>query len=736
MSARARTLAEAAAVALLVLVGTALQRGSEGIQSPWLAFLALLAGPAFRRLLVLRGRASPAPAWTFALEVLGFGAALAQPVAAWGLVLEGAAALGAAWPGASRPSSGSPSSESLSSQASPAATPLERLAPWVLLGLALAASLVRDPGRARPWAAPFEGGLALVAAFALAPGASASAAACARRVAVLALFLAEALLLGYEEKSALLLVETATRALAFLGAGTELLALARERGPLVPAPERTRRTLARALHASALALLALHVLGPLVGSAGVHRSLAAGLGFAAVLGLLLLAWNRGALDLLRPSTPRERVLGPVLLALALAAALPARWDRIWIAGDTDGYARHSYLRPPLYPCLFDVCDARPGEPPGTEGFRPPARSIPDQRYLGVVHVQKVLAVVAIAVLVFALAGALDVRLVLALAWFALSADVAHESDAGAAFNVEALLSEGLNHSLVLLALAAAFAYLRRPRWSVGLALAALLALLVLCRPANAPLVTLLGAVWLRHARTEGLALATRRALVLGLVAAVPVLGACAKTARETGYFRLHAFTGLGVFCTTFSLATPEDVDAFPEPELHELVRRCVLEEGHRRISTDSTDYVNVNLHEIGLPVLHDMRVLPEGPTRDFVQDDMLAAVGKRFVRRHPAEFARLVLRQVGWALSWSVDLPLALAFGAGALLWWRRRRGTDLFAAGLALLPVVAILPSCVFMVPLERYRAPLAFVELVGAPLVLALLCAREADPRTGEAA
>ena len=814
-SARARTLLEAGAIAALALVGTWLQRGHGGIQSPWLAFVALLVGPAFRRWLVLRGRASAAPLWIFGLEVVGFAAALGQPFTPWGLALEGAAALGTAWSAGSR--------KTEASGESPAASRLERLAPLGLAALAFAAAVVRDPESVRAGTLALEGGLALALALAFAPGAARTARANARRVAVFSLLLAEACVLGHLEESAPVLTESVTRGLAVVAASLELAALWREHGPATPAPQSVQRATRRAFGVAVTTLAVLLVLGPLVvperrvdlaslprhalaGYARVadrpaatfpiwaagavqvledgrplrlqcarteevaelgsgrfvlprgavvwsssdgtdplgngrryeleirpapHRSVPTTLAFALAVGLLVLAWSQGAIDLLRPSSRRESALVTLLVAAALAAGLPARWDRIAVAADSGGYLAHTSLRTPLYPAFLDAFDARPEEPRALSwAFPAGARALPDHRFLEAIHVQKLFALASIALLVWVLAGSFNAWLVGAIVWVALGVDLTCTGDGGASFNVEAILSEGLNHSLVFLLVAAALAYLRRPGWLVGAALAALGALLLLNRPANAPLAIVFAAVWLRHARQEGVRFASLRTLGLALVTAIPLLGACAQTYRATGYFRLHAFTGPSVFCTTFSLATPDDVDAFPEPELHELMRRCILEEGSRRISTDSQDFVNVNLYEIGLPVYEAVTPGPPGLVSDYVRDDRLAVVGKRLVRRHPLAFARLVLGQLGSVLSWTVHGPLAAGFVASALLWWRRRRPLDLFGAWLCALPVLAILPSCVFNVPLDRYRSQLAWVEVVAVPLVLALVFAPEPTP------
>ena len=813
-AARARALVEAGSLAALVVAGTWLQHGPGGIQAPWIAFVLLLAGSFFRRWLVVRGRARPVPLLAFALELAGFAGALGRLVPPWALALEGAAALATAWSIGAK--------ETLPDDPGPAASRLERAAPLALGCLALAFVVTLDPERGHPGSPALLGALAIWATFACAPGAATTTRASARRFASAGILAAEALLALYQEAPATFLAEDATRALAFVAAGLEVLAYVRERTEPAPVPERVRRA-ARMAFGTAVAALALLVvpyrllaperrleLEPLPGtSRGVaretplpvlsldappdtallledgrplerpevfaatvaalgsgryavsrsgvvwsssdgtdplangrryelvfrpepHRSLPGELLFGLALGLLLVAWSVGAIDLRRPSSPRERALATLVVAAALAAGLPARWDRISVATDSDGYLTHTALRTPLYPAFLDAFDARPDEP--RTGFvhdrNALGREDPTHRFLGAVRAQKVLAAGSLALLVWVLAGSWNAWLLAALVGIATLADLGTYGDGSAAWNLGSLMSEGLNLSLLFLFIAAAFAYLRRPGRLVGGALAVLVALLLLDRPANAPLAIVFAAVWLRHARQEGVRFASLRTVGLALVTAIPLLGACAQTYRATGYFRLHAFTGPSIFCTTFSLATPDDVDAFPEPELHELMRRCILEQGSRRISTRSIDFANVNLYDIGLPTFEAVVPHPPGARGDYVRDDLLAVVGKRLVRRHPVEFARLVLEQLGSVLTWTVHGPLAVAFVASALLWWRRRRPLDLFGAWLCALPVLAILPSCVFNVPLGRYRSQLDWAEVVAVPLVLALAFAPEPAP------
>lgn len=815
-----RALLEALALAALLLVGVALGRSAAGVLAPSVALALVALGPLFRRALVLRGLARPLPTPVgpalLGLEVLALGLGLAPALHAWALALLGLAALGAGWPGRE-----TPGASSTSTSAAPA---LVRAAPWLVLGLAVFWILRHDPDRGYAGSSVVLANAAVLATFALAPGAARTAGACARRLAAASILAALALLANHEAEAPGPVA--AVHALALAAAALEVLAWTRERGAPSPASPRAQRAL-RLAFGSTLALLALvlvpyRLLAPertldlvaletapagegefrttlsrfwldapgearvledgapvpvdvvpldlAVAAGGGHFALSSrelvwwtasrkdprqdgrrhelayrpaphrsllGAGLVALAaGLLVLGWSWGAFDLERRATPRARALATLLVAAALAAGLPARWDRLSVSADTASYLEHSWTRPLLYPAFLDALDSSPLEPRERATHAEIARGSPPRpghRFLGAVHVQKLLALLGVAALVWVLAGLADAWAVALLAWLAVTDDVAQGSAHAVSPSLEGLVSEGLSNPLLVLFLAALVADLARPRWRTGLLVPALLALMVLVRPSNAIFGLALPVLWLRDARQSGARPATRRALVLGLVLAAPLLLACARTFQATGFFRLHAFTGRNVFCTALSLATPEDVDAFPEPELHEIARRCIVEEGAKRIATTHLEFVNVNLYDIGFPVLEGLHVLPEGPAREFAIDDTLGAVGKRLVLRHPVGFARLTLEQLARTVGWET-VPLVLGGVLGSLLWWRRRRPLDLAAAFLLLLPLVAILPSCAVNSPIDRYRAPLAWIEVAAVPLLLALLLAPAPEGETGE--
>lgn len=472
-----------------------------------------------------------------------------------------------------------------------------------------------------------------------------------------------------------------------------------------------------------------------------HRSVVAEVGFALAVLLLLAAWSTGALEVTRASPVRERVLALGLVGLALAASLPGRWDQLVVATDSESYVGHFAMRPPLYPAFLDAADARPEEPRGplvADSDHP--HEDPGNRFLGAVRAQKGLAVASILVLLAVLAGTWNAWLLAAVAWVVVQADLATYADGGAAFGVSSLLSEGLSFPLTLLLVAAAIAYLRRPAWLVGFAVSGLVALLVLVRPANAALGSVFAWIALAHAlRGEGARRSLGRAGALALACALPLLVAGARVERAAGVFRLHAATGMHVFGSAFEVATPEDEDAFDEPVLRRFLHACLVDRARDRIDYGAAlaggrlehNYIDQNIYAIGLPELGKALVLaPEDePRRPWIEDDLLARVGRKLIARHPLAFARLVARQILFAVGPWLHVPLALACALAALRL-RRTRSPELLAwLFLATLPLVAILPSCVFNFPHARYRSQLLWAELAALPLFLALVLARAAS-------
>ncbi|HZU99829.1 MAG TPA: SGNH/GDSL hydrolase family protein [Planctomycetota bacterium] len=179
---------------MALAVGAWREHASRGVELVLVALGLILLGPAYRRLLVLRGRAKPAPRVLAALELASLSGLLVYPVGLWSLLVGGLAALGHALP-SRKPDS-------------PRATAVEEMA---TAGMALLAGLLGLRSH---------GALALVLLVVLAfsayrPGADRSVATAARRFAAFALLAATGLLRGYSTEGfhvALVLAAIATLA--------------------------------------------------------------------------------------------------------------------------------------------------------------------------------------------------------------------------------------------------------------------------------------------------------------------------------------------------------------------------------------------------------------------------------------------------------------------------------------------------------------------------------------------
>jgi hypothetical protein len=456
----------------------------------------------------------------------------------------------------------------------------------------------------------------------------------------------------------------------------------------------------------------------------LHRSLFSRALFVLAGLLLFAAWSAGVrLD--RPSPRAKRVALATITLAALAVGLPRGWDEIAISRDSGSYVAHSPQRPFLYPAFLDLFDRSPGAPapelvPEPEGVS--CHEEPGHRFISAVRAQKIVAVLAITLLVWVLSGTFEVWALALLVQAAVFADLDTPGDRAVSENVRTLLSEGLNHSLVFLAIAALFSYLRRPRWVEGLAVSAITALLLLARAANTTFVVAFFVIWLFHLERDGLKKATWRAAALGAVCAVPVLLACAHRASTSGAFRLHAGTGMQVFGAAFEAATPDDVDALEDPTEREFLRMCFAEHPGVRVDyREVANYIDPNIYSIGLPSAYKvLATLPQERGRDlaYAADDLFLRTGKHLLARHPVAFARLVLYELGKLFRPAKDLPALACFVVAVVLYRRTRSWLLLFGAFLLLVPWIAMLPSCLFSFPAARYASQLAFADFAAVPL------------------
>lgn len=444
--------------------------------------------------------------------------------------------------------------------------------------------------------------------------------------------------------------------------------------------------------------------------------------FALAGGLVLVGASAGAVSLASPSSVRARAALVLAVLLGGGALMARSWDRIAVSPDTDGYLQHSPTRPRLYPAFVDLFDARPELPRGAEPTIG-GRDEPTHRFVGVVRAQRVLTLVALAVLVWELSSVASVWLLATLVWVGALADLSSWGDRAIHANAGTLLAEGLGQPLVFLYAALVLAYARRASWAKGLALAVVLALLVLDRPASSALLVALPFVWALDARASGWRRASARAAVLALVYALPLLFASWQNYRDHGFFRTHALTGPNVFGTAFELADESDVAALEDPRARELLALC-LASPTRRLPPDDGGFPDHNIYAIGLPALERIHDPPRGRGADFEIDDLLLAVGRKLIARHPVAYARQVLGEVGWILDEGV-IPLLVALVLALVFYRRTGESTFLAFAFLASLPVVSVLPACFFHVPKPRYRCSFGWVECVGVPLLAALVVA-----------
>ena len=201
MSSARRVLLEEAAIAALLAVGALLEHRSAGVELLLITLGVALLGPAFRRWLVLRGRAAPASRFLFLLELAAFTALirpawdgealgptgiLRYPPGRWGHELAGLAGLVLAFPALRA-----------EEKAPPRATRADE-AGVLLLALATAGiawlTSRHEPGLPLPFVL-----LVVLALEAWGPAAPRSAADAARRAARFALLAAAAALRDYEQ---------------------------------------------------------------------------------------------------------------------------------------------------------------------------------------------------------------------------------------------------------------------------------------------------------------------------------------------------------------------------------------------------------------------------------------------------------------------------------------------------------------------------------------------------------
>jgi hypothetical protein len=460
--------------------------------------------------------------------------------------------------------------------------------------------------------------------------------------------------------------------------------------------------------------------------------------FALTAALLFAAGRAGVLSLRGPSSRGTRAGLAALVALALAAGISERWDRVSMFPDSSGYLLHLPIRTAIYPAFVDAFDrepASPREPVDPKLTEQGARREPDGRFTNVARAQKVLTVLALLALFVSLASSLDAWRVAAIFLLGALLDPlwGTSTDAGIWANVETIASEGLNHPLVFLHLALAFATLARFTWPRAVALALVTSLLLLNRPANLPFVLVFPLVAMAYAHREGWRKALLRAGVLALVCAAPLAGECARNRVLHGHAKLHAFSGLATIGISLQTATPDDAEAFDDPRVRELVSACARDPHRIARHRDSPGhaYININMWEIADTLYR--RTF--GPVDDASWDDavrrdeVLSLVARRLIARHPLVYLDIVLFHLEGAVD-GLTLVTALVLVASLALYRRSRAPELLFLAYATLLPLALLVFTCAIQQPFDRYRSQTWLFEAAALPLLATILAARADAP------
>jgi hypothetical protein len=455
--------------------------------------------------------------------------------------------------------------------------------------------------------------------------------------------------------------------------------------------------------------------------------------FALTVALLLAAARAGVLVLRGPSPLRTRAGLATVIALAFAAGLSERWDRVNMVADAPGYLLHLPIRTALYPAFVDAFDREPATPRANldplKVYAQGARSEPDGRFTNVVRAQKALTVLALLALFASLASALDAWCVAAIFLVGALLDplLGTSADAGVWSNVESIASEGLNHPLVFLHLALAFACFARFTWPRGVALALVTSLLLLNRPANLPFVLVLPLVAVAHAGRDGRRRALLRAGALALVFAAPLAGECARNRAMHGHFELHAFGGLATIGIALETATPEDAEAFDDPRVRDLVSACARDPRRCAGHHESPGLaINTNMYEVG--DAHYRRIFGAVDDRSWDdaarRDEVLGQVARRLLARHPLAWLDIVLFHLEGAVD-GLTVLVVLVLVASVVLHRRARAPALLFLAYATFLPLALLLLSCAVQAPLDRYRSQTWLVEVAALPLLATILAA-----------
>jgi hypothetical protein len=424
-------------------------------------------------------------------------------------------------------------------------------------------------------------------------------------------------------------------------------------------------------------------------------------------------------------TGRAVLVGAVGVGLGLA--LLPDWNRLVTCPDSRSYVENRPIRTPLtgwWIAAFDSERTQPREQSVPTEHRTIAHWGQSHRYVTAVRAWKVLFVGSACVFAWWLASMIPWWMAASFLLAAAAFDGSRGAwSSGMSGYLDALLSEPLSDSLLLLLLASVVAYFLRPGWPRGLAIGVSLNLLILARPASIAFAAVIGCVWLLHWKRDGLGLACRRAGGLALLVVGGMLLHCTLNLVEHGHFRQHAFAGMNLMTTALQVADVHDADGFADAKMAQYAHVAIEDAREQRQTRFDAGAADANCWKIAVPAYAAVygATTEEQP---FAADDVLTRVARDIIRRHPREFLGLAASSFwrGFWRSW-IHVPLLLTGAAGIWFFWRWGDWRFLFVACLAALPFVAIIPACVTNYPIDRYRSMTSFAEIWSLQLLVGVM-------------
>ncbi len=459
-------------------------------------------------------------------------------------------------------------------------------------------------------------------------------------------------------------------------------------------------------------------------------------GLAVALGDQSTRSAGAAFTLSIPANLTGRTILVAAVGVGLAFVLIPDWNRVVTCPDSRSYVENQPIRTPLtawWIATFDSERARPLAQGAPAEHRTIAHWGPSNRYATAVHAWKVLFAVSACVLAWALSSIVPWWMLASLFLAAAAVDGSQGPwSSGMSGYLDAVLSEPLSFSLMLLLLVSLAGYFSRPTWTRGLALGVCLNLLILARPASLAFAAVIGGVWLLHWRRDSFGIACQRAGGIALLLVGGLVLQCGFNWFEHGYFRQHAFTGMNLMTTALQVADTSDADDFADPKISQYARTVTSEAQASRKEEFGASVADANCWQIAVPAYAAIY----GATAEaqpFSADDVLTRVARGIIRRHPRAYLQLAASSFwnGFWRTW-IHVPLLVTFAAGLWLFWRSGDCRFLFVACLAAMPFVGIIPACVTNYPIDRYRSLTSFAEICSLPLAIGVALSASVDRAT----